>query len=140
MRDFVLDNDEKSVLRFLYENPSGDIEKFNALPPYRVSAASKSLKVKGLINAHFEEGGKAVAAIITDTGRSYMDLNPNLEDPVNVEIEKLQKENLILQNNDLKYKATIRQQERVIRFWQVSNAVVGLLALLGWLLGFMQLL
>lgn len=139
MNELRLTDDEKAALRLLYEN-AYDINNFSNFPQHRVSAALESLHNNMLIDARLAENGSIIYAKINSSGKSYVDSNPNLNDPASVEIEKLQKENLILQNNDLEYRATIRQQERVIRFWQVSNAVVGLFGLLGWLLGFLQLL
>jgi hypothetical protein len=141
MNNLVLSADEKSVLRFLYENRIGDIEVFLDLPPERRSVATRSLKSKGFVIAHFEEGGNVVAARITDAGVAYVDMNPRLDDPIQVEIEKLQKENLILQNKALEYEAIIREKDGVVRLWRRLSAASGIIGLLGgWLLKLMEII
>jgi len=45
------------------------------------------------------------------------------------ELEKLEKQNLILQNKELEYKAKIRHQESVIRIWQIVCVILGIISL-----------
>ena len=134
MNEITLNADEKAVLRFLYDNPDGDIETFSELSAPRRSAASKSLRAKDLILAQIESGGNVVAAKITNTGMAYVDMNPDLNDPLSLQIERLQKENLILQNSGMEYKVKIRKQEDVIRLWKLISAIVGLVGFAGWVL------
>ena len=140
---FLMNDDEKLVLRYLYENRQVDIATFDKLSKSRINTATKKLEAMGFIFAHYEEGGNVVAARIVDAGIAYIEINPALEDPLSFEIERLTKENLMLQNNELEHKAKVRKLEDVIRLRKFVDAVVGTVIVIagavGWLLYFIKI-
>jgi hypothetical protein len=88
---------------------------FSDMPRKDLYVASNNLKQLGLIYAHFVEGNELFAARILDEGLVYIEENPSLENPVDDnEIKRLQKD-------ELEYKKRIRMQERIIRYWKLSN-------------------
>lgn len=130
MEEPILSSDEKEVLRFLYDNRYGDIEKFNGLSKIRVNTAVISLRAKKLISAHCDNDNNVASARIDSLGITYIDKNPNLEDPISADIESLTKQNLILQNNELEYQIKIRKQKTTIRIWQLISLIFGVISVI----------
>lgn len=89
-------------------------------------------------------GGVTNISIIHENGITLLErgglkaqlLKEQQKENIASEIERLTKENLELQNNELKYKDKIRVQESIIRWWQVATAIAGLLGVLLVVLGY----
>jgi hypothetical protein len=130
MKIFDLLENEKRILRAL--NLSGYREgMFSDLSREELNVAFNNLKEYGLINAIYASsigGGILAGADVSERGKVYLKENPTLENPASDNYLKK------LQINDLEYKKKFRKQENIIRYWKLSNAITGLLALVGWLL------
>jgi hypothetical protein len=134
MSELRLTADEKVILRFFRENRFGDVEKLAELTPERRSEAARSLNAKGLVLAHFQEGGNVVSARLSNAGDAYLSINPNLDDPTSIEAERQQARINVLQIDDLEHKAKIRAQESVIRHWALFGAILGFVGVAVWML------
>jgi hypothetical protein len=126
MNRINLSNTEKKILRGLSASLYKD-GMFSDLSREELYVASNRLKGYDLIRVAYVEGGGVEAMKISENGIMYLKENPNLENPIDEnDIKKLQKD-------ELEYKKRIRKQEDVIRFWKLSNVIIGIIALLGWL-------
>ena len=108
---------EKVILRTLYEK--GDVSNITLFSENIIAQSAKSLQHKGLIRAVVNYD-KLIAIDIEPKGTAYIELYPSMEDPLDIEIDKLRKENLLLQNNELEYKANL---ESVFVIYQLSKSV-----------------
>jgi hypothetical protein len=127
MEKINLSETEKKVLRALsishYEEGM-----LSDLSREELYVSSNRLKQYGLITAHFAEGDILAAAMILAEGIVYLKENPTLENPADDnELKRLQ-------IDDLEHKKRIRKMENVIMIWKFICAIMGLTALLGWLL------
>lgn len=131
MREYDLSDTEKRILKSLAESQYKE-GMFDDLSKEELNVASERLKEYDLIVAHYasENGGILAFAMISDKGRVYLKENPMLENPASDnELKRLQ-------IDDLKHRKRIRKMESVIRLWQLLNAIVGIIGLIGWLLFF----
>lgn len=127
MNKIQLSNTSKKLLKALYND-----EDWGNIPDAtdaQIVGAAQQLKELGFVRCVINYG-EILCIEIKTTGRAYVEEYPELGDPANVEIEELTKQNLILQNNELEHKIKIRQQEGIIRLWQVVSAVLGLASLI----------
>lgn len=130
MELIYLSNIEKEILLSLNQKDYG-IGDLPQLTKEELSASIDYLMEKGLVSASFLTGHVVHRARILDKGKVYIKWNPELKNPVSKDdIDKLTAENLVLQNDELKHKETIRKQESIIRMWQVISAILGLLSVI----------
>lgn len=127
MNKTQLCNTSKKLLRALYNNE--DWEELPGITQAQLVGAAKQLTdlelVKSVINY-----GELYAIDIEPLGIAYIEEYPDLDDPVSVDIEKLTKQNLTLQNDALEYQAKIRKQEGRIRLWQFITAILAVVVAL----------
>lgn len=136
--DHILD-DLKNQGQFLLEPESCEASVFARYTAYANHLAdSKYVK-----SSHVKDYGISLYGLspsgldfINRGGLTVQFLKEQQKEDIASEIERLTKENLELQNNELKYKDKIRAQESIIRFWQVATAIAGFLGILLAVLGY----
>ena len=131
MERIFLTDIEKEVLRKLNVS-SCDADMFSEFPNAEVHTAFHRLNELGLIQVAYQEGYEIADARILEKGKTYLIVNPNLENPFDEdELKRLQKDNL-------EYQQSIRKYEDVIRFHKFLSAILGLIALAGWFFSFFK--
>jgi hypothetical protein len=123
MDKIFLTEPEKTVLRELCNG--NDVRKIDGLTSEVLGQAAKLLKEKEFVRAVVNYG-KLLDIAIEPKGKAYLELYPNLDNPVYVDIEQLQKDYLQLRNDELRYK-------KKVRVWKIIAAILGLGDLI-WLL------
>lgn len=115
MDKIALSNDQKRMLLSLSRNI--DIYDIGMSRP-AMSYAADELENNGLIRCAWGEGHTLEAARLTNKGTAYIDEYPDLDNPEPTEMQVLEKENLVLQNENLRH-------EKKMRKWKILSKVLG---------------
>ena len=79
MKRIKLSKSAKQVFRLVIQ---GERTCPDYIFPSEFSRGAKELGQKGLLYLHEEESGEVQAVSLTDSGRLYVDMNPNLYNPI----------------------------------------------------------
>ena len=98
MKRIDLSRTEKAVLKSFEESKSFKRDLLPELTDEQIGVAMKRLKETGFVYAEVNHG-ITIDAMIKPEGKAYLIENPDLDDPLQQQIEVLQKRNLRLSNS-----------------------------------------